>query len=531
MRTLRVSFLFVVFVLLQASCARRGTITGGTKDTIAPVLEMSFPPNFSTGFKGHEFKLVFDEYVKLKNVNKQLIVSPPLKYQPEILPQSASKTITVKIKDTLAPDATYSFNFGQSIQDNNEGNPYPQLKYVFSTGNYLDSLKLRGTVKDAFDRDVEHFVSVMLYEANDKYSDSLVYKQNPRYITNTLDSLKVWEIDNLKPGKYMLVAVKDRNNNFRFDPATEKIGFQKQVITVPSDTLYQLELFRERLPFKALKPTIASGNRFYMGFHGDPTKITAEIRNGSALLPAIVTKVSQKDSVNIWYKPVKADSLRVSVKNGDYAEDFMVKIKEAKRDTLSFSAKQGGTLALRDVFTLTASKPLTDIRKDLISLRKKDSSAIDFTTDYDVFEQTLKVDFQKEPETKYMLTFLPGALTDYTGKSNDTLHYGFSTKAATEYGNLRVTLQNVQRYPIIVQLTDEKGKLLAESYSEKDEVVEFNALEPNKYVLRVIYDDNRNKTWDTGNFLEKRQSEEVEYFPTPIDVRANWDVDQTFTLP
>jgi hypothetical protein len=86
--------------------------------------------------------LVFDEYVKLKNVNKQLIVSPPFKNQPEILPTNASKTITIKIKDTLQPNTTYNLNFGQSIEDNNEGNPYQQFKYVFSTGTYIDSLKL-----------------------------------------------------------------------------------------------------------------------------------------------------------------------------------------------------------------------------------------------------------------------------------------------------------------------------------------------------------------------------------------------------
>jgi hypothetical protein len=434
--------------MLFGSCAKRGTINGGTKDTIAPVLEMSFPPNFSTGFKGHEFKLVFDEYVKLKNINKQLIVSPPLKYQPEILPQSASRTITVRIKDTLSPNTTYSFNFGQSIEDNNEGNPYRQLKYVFSTGDYLDSLKLRGTVKDAFDRNVEQFVSIMLYEANETYTDSVIYKQNPRYIGNTLDSLKVWEISNLKPGKYLLVAIKDRNGNFKFDPKTDKIGFYKQFVTVPNDTLYQLELFQEKLPFKALKPTLASGNRLYMGYQGEPKQVTAELHNGADILPTIITKVPQKDSVNIWYKPVKADSLRVSVKNGAYPEDFTVKIKEAKRDTLSFSTKQSGTLPLRDVFALTASKPLTGIRQDLIALRKKDSSQVDFTAEYDAFEQTLKVDFKKEPEQKYRLTFLPGALTDYTGKANDTLHYDFSTKAANEYGNLHVSLQNVRRYPV-----------------------------------------------------------------------------------
>ena len=104
--------LFLFSLLITVSCAKRGNITGGDKDTIAPVLTASFPKNLSTNFTAKEIVLNFDEYVKMKNVNKQLIVSPPLKYPPEILPMNASKKITIKIKDTLQPNTTYSLNFG-----------------------------------------------------------------------------------------------------------------------------------------------------------------------------------------------------------------------------------------------------------------------------------------------------------------------------------------------------------------------------------------------------------------------------------
>jgi len=124
---------YILFFLALAisSCAKRGTITGGAKDTLAPKMISSLPKNFATNFNGKEIKITFDEYVKLKDISKQLIVSPPMKLQPEILPYTASKYITIRIKDTLQPNTTYSFNFGKSIQDNNEGNPYQQFKYVF----------------------------------------------------------------------------------------------------------------------------------------------------------------------------------------------------------------------------------------------------------------------------------------------------------------------------------------------------------------------------------------------------------------
>ena len=132
----------LLLIIIMASCAKRGSITGGLKDTIAPSLKMSFPKNFSSNFKEKQIKLEFDEIVILKTLSKQLVISPPMKYEPLIIPTTASKYITIKIKDTLKPNTTYSFNFGQSITDNNEGNPLNQFKYVFSTGSYIYSLAL-----------------------------------------------------------------------------------------------------------------------------------------------------------------------------------------------------------------------------------------------------------------------------------------------------------------------------------------------------------------------------------------------------
>jgi hypothetical protein len=121
-------------------------------------------------------------------------------------------------------------------------------------------------------------------------------------------------------------------------------------------------------------------------------------------------------------------------------------------------------------------------------------------------------------------------LIDFNDKKNDSLKYSFSTTNTSNYGNLNVILENVKRFPIIIQLTSGKGKVVASEYTEKSNVVNFDLLEPNKYSIRIIYDDNKDKLWTPGNFLEQRQSEEVIYFPKEIDVRANWDVEQPFDL-
>lgn len=531
------NYRFILFLLLFVciGCAKKGSITGGLKDTIAPTLKISFPENFSTNFKGNQIKLTFDEYIKLKGLEKQLIVSPPMKNEPLIIPSSVTKYLTIQIKDTLQPNTTYSFNFGQSITDNNEGNPLNQFKYVFSTGPYIDSLALGGRVKDALDREVESFVSVMLYEVNEKFKDSVVYTSPPRYITNTLDSLKTFRLENLKAGKYLLIAMKDRNNNNKFNPKTEKIGFHKQFITIPNDTVYEIELFKEELPFKAYKPSQVSGNRIAIGYDGkqdfSKSKPKIILKNNNQILESIVTQFPKKDSLQVWYKPIKADSLLLNIKKESYVNDFSVKIKNQKKDTLSINAVQTGILNMRDEFTLESSTPLVKIDKSKISIKDSKTKITEFTPNYDDFNQKLVLNFPKNTSEKYQIQLLPGALTDFFEKSNDTLTYKLETRSESDYGNLIVDFQNVKRFPIIIELTNEKGEILAYDYSEKNTKVEFNFLEPKDYILRVIYDDNKNKKWDSGNYLEKRQAEEVIYYSKVIkDVRANWNDNETFDL-
>ena len=523
-------YIFVLLVLTVIGCAKRGSISGGLKDTLAPVMRVSIQKNFSVNFKGSEINLTFDEYVKLKSVNKQLIISPPMKTTPLISPLTASRIINIKIKDTLQENTTYSFNFGQSIEDNNEGNAYKQFKYVFSTGAFIDSLQVGGTIKDALNKKEDSFVSVMLYEVNDTFTDSLIYKSVPRYITNTLDSLKTFKIENIKAGKYLLVAMKDENSNNKFNPKEDKIGYRKQYVTIPNDSLFELKLFKEVLPFKAVKPVQASGNKLFLGYEGKPKNMNIVLKNGNEILPTIITKLPMKDSVQVWFKPIKADSLNLAVTNGTYKANFNFKIKAQKKDTLSFSGKSSLGLSKKDKFTITASRPLVKFDNSKVKVIDKDSVSVAFTSDYDVYNQELKFDFQKEPLQTYKFQLMPGALTDYLEQQNDTLNYKVTTKNASDYGNLRVNLTHVKRFPLLVELTNAKGDVMASEYSEKETSVEFTFLDPAKFTLRVIYDANANREWDSGNFLEKIEAEEVIYFPKEIDVRANWDVDQGFDL-
>jgi uncharacterized protein (DUF2141 family) len=526
--------IYILLALSLANCAKRGTITGGLKDTLAPTLRMSFPKNYSTNFKGDEIKLVFDEYIKLKNLNKQLIISPPMKQEPIILPTTASKFITIKIKDTLQPNTTYSFNFGQSISDNNEGNPYNQFKYVFSTGNYIDSLAIGGKIKDSYEKEAEAFVSVMLYEVNEKFNDSVVFNESPRYITNTLDSLKTFRLENLKAGKYLLVAMKDKNSNNKFNPKEDKIGFRKEFITIPNDTVYEIELFKETLDFKSYKPSQASANRLLLGYNGKQDlkenlpKVV--VKSNGQNIESIITQMPKKDSLQVWFRPIKTDSLAISVSRDNYLQDYMLKIKDQKKDSLNISATQTGLLNFRDRFTLETATPLVKFDDAKIKVTSNDSTEVSFKREYDAFNQKVYLDFKKEPKQKYDVRLLPGALTDFYEKANDTLNFKLTTKEEADYGNLRVQLQNVKYFPVIVELTNSKGDVVEAAYTEEKTTIDFNLINPAVYSLRIIYDENKNRKYDSGNFLEKRYSEEVVYFSKEIDVRANWDVDQVFDV-
>jgi len=258
--------------------------------------------------------------------------------------------------------------------------------------------------------------------------------------------------------------------------------------------------------------------------------VKISLKSGNEVLPIIITKFPKKDSLQIWYKPLKVDSLAVAVTKEKYKGNFNLKIKTQKKDSLNITAIQSGILNFRERFTIESATPLTKFDNSKIKLINKDSVSVDFKTEYDEFNQQLFFDFKKEHSENYTFKIMPGAMTDYLEKANDTIIYKFTTRSLSDYGNLTVNLQNIKKFPVIVELTNEKGDVLATKYSEKNTKIDFNLVEPALFTLRAIYDENKNKEWDSGNYLEKRQAEEVIYFSKEIDVRANWDVEQVFDL-
>lgn len=523
----------LIICLFLANCANRGRPTGGEKDITPPVIIKSEPENFSTNFTGKEIRITFDEFIKVNNIQKQLIISPPMDPAPEITPLgSASKSISIKIKDTLEANTTYAFNFGNSIEDNNEGNPYPYYRYVFSTGDYIDSLAVKGHIIDAKLLKPDEYVSVMLYELDSTYTDSTIYKKKPKYITNTLDSTTTFSIDNIKAGNYMLVALKDENQDSKYQQRSDKIGFLKNPITVPTDSLFTIKLFKEEAKTKIINPRLISGEKIAFGFEGDYENMKISI---ASIVPEDfsyrVTKDPKTDSLNYWYKPrfKDTDSLLFNVTNKNYSEDFKVRISEQPRDTLIIKGSPTGTINFEEDFILSANIPFEKIRKRQINILDKDSITVDFKTALDSLNNTYTLSFEKTESNKYSIQVLPEAFTDFFESKNDTLNFNLSTKTYADYGNVRVNLQNA-KYPVIVQLTDDKGNVKVEQFVWKNEPIDFKYVTPSTYYLRVVHDTNKNKKFDSGNFLKKEQPERISHYPEMVEVRANWDPIIDFTL-
>ncbi|HET8753675.1 MAG TPA: hypothetical protein VFM59_04875, partial [Salinimicrobium sp.] len=404
-----------------------------------------------------------------------------------------------------------------------------------STGGYIDSLTVSGTVADAYFKEADPFISVMLYEVDSTYSDSVIYNDPPRYITNTLDSATTFQLSNLKHGTYQLVALKDVNNNYLFEPEKDKIAFLKDFIEVPTDSVFHLNLFSEEGEFAiSPRPDQLAQHHLIFDYTGKLQKDSLKIQ----LLPPVpeeyisrITKDREKDTLHYWYKPeVARDSLQFLVQTPVSKDTLLARLKEMKADSLQFTFEPSGAVNFEQEVKILPNIPLQNISDSLVTIINKDTVAVDFSMKYDEFRNEIILNFDKQEQQIYSFTALPGAFTDFFGSKNDTLRANFRTQAYSDYGNETVNLQNVREYPIIVQLTNEEGEIQAEKFSNGESSFTFEHLKPGNYFIRVIYDRNDNKTWDTGNYLLKQQPEEIIYFPEVLEVRANWDMNRVFIL-
>lgn len=221
----RIRHFFAISILIfGAACANVVAPTGGPKDEAPPVVLRSVPANYSTFYKGQDVRVFFDEFVEVKNLSQNLLVSPPLEKNPEV--RVKGRSIIMSLSDTLLPNTTYNFFFGESIVDITEGNAIPNFQFIFSTGSYVDSLSVRGQVVNALTLEPEEGVFVMLY---DNVYDSVPMLQRPVYLSKT-NKEGQFSISNMKQGNYLMFSLRDANSNYLYDSSDEKISFLDSLI-------------------------------------------------------------------------------------------------------------------------------------------------------------------------------------------------------------------------------------------------------------------------------------------------------------
>ena len=524
----KIQHLFLVFLVFSFSqCAKKGRPDGGPKDEDAPLFVTANPPYETINFDKKEINIYFNEYIKLKDLRKQLIISPPLNpANPSLIsPQgSPSKFINIKILDTLKDNSTYIFDFGNSVQDNNEANILERFKYVFSTGSYIDSLNLSGNVKNSFKSESVEDIKLLLYRLDSSYTDSAVYNRKPDYVTSSLDSSN-YQFTNLRKGNYLLVALNDERSDYIFNPKADKIGFLKDTITLPRDSIIfdPISLFKEELPYVFRRGKELRKGQLIFGYQGKPKNLKVETLSPVPdNFQTIIFPEKGKDTVNLWHSLIDKDSLVFKISNNTVYDTVTVKLRKKELDSLKVNDITGGVLNLKDTLFFTTNNPVVKIDTSRIVFKHTDSISFPYKTFISKKESKIGFLFEKKQKKPYKVNLYPNALTDIFNTTNDTISSLFRTRGTEDYGEISITVQNSKNIPVIIQLTDSNDATVVQETSSKNKKISFDLLIPKKYKIRIIYDLNRNGIWDTGNYLDKRQPEHVEYFPEVQEVRANW---------
>ncbi|MDA9073522.1 Ig-like domain-containing protein [bacterium] len=529
------SLFLIVLVLSFSQCAKKGRPDGGPKDEDAPLFVTANPPYETINFDKNEINIYFNEYIKLKDLSKQLIISPPLNPEnpPLISPQgSPSKYINIQILDTLLENSTYIFDFGNSVQDNNESNTLERFKYVFSTGAYIDSLTLSGSVKNSFKSESVENIKLLLYRLDSAYTDSAVYNRKPDYVTSTLDSSN-YEFSNLRKGNYLLVALNDARSDYVFNPKTDEIGFFKDTISLPRDSIIKTELsiFKEELPYIFRRGKEIRKGQLIFGYQGKPSNLKVETLS---VVPdnfqTIILPEKGKDTLNLWHSPIEKDSLIFKISNNNIIDTITVALRKKQLDSLTVTKITGGVLNIKDTLFFSTNNPIIKIDTSKINFVHTDSINISYEAFISKKESTVGFLFEKKFKTSYKLNLYPDALVDIFETSNDTVTSQFRTRSIEDYGEISLSIQNPKKVPVIIQLTDINDVTVAQETSSENKTISFNYLIPKKYKIRIIYDTNNNGKWDTGNYLEKKQPEPVQYFPEVQEIRPNWVLNEVIKI-
>lgn len=527
---------FFLLLLFATSCAQIVAPTGGPKDEDPPILDtLNSTPNFQTNFTKQELEFQFDEWVQLKDVFTQVVTSPPLRYgPPEVYLRKKSVRLKFDEREELKENATYVINFGDAIRDLSESNP-TELRFVFSTGDFIDSLSIGGKVLDSFSAEPVEDIIVMLY---DNVSDTVVRTERPFYFAKT-DKTGKFKIENLRSDTFKVFALKDINLDYLYNSEAEQIGYLDSLLIV-NDSL-QPQNLRISAFLPTPKLTLQDDTQDEYGLLRMAFSASAEAAKIDYIdFGQKVYQEVKEDSLLLWYDDPSGGLWEFYLEGEDKVDTIEIGgfPKEAfmQSDTFFLENKKFG---VQKVNPKKQAKLIFNHPVDSIDLGKiiftedtlKTKVKAFFTID-DKEKRTVNLTYKWKEIMPYELTVLPEAFTDLYGfKNKDTIQIKYETADLKEFGNINLTVDSLNsdlNYVFELMRKEEIIETLKSSGEPKFQH-NFVALPPGNYTLRIVEDTDGNGKWSPGNYDLKTQSERV--FERKIEeVRANWDVDAVLKI-
>jgi uncharacterized protein (DUF2141 family) len=535
-----------VFIIISTilSCAKQSAPLGGPKDEDTPELLSINPTNESINTKPSTIVLEFNEYVRVETPNKLILITPRIN-KDEIEVTANRNKVTINLNQELEDSTTYVFNFQKSIKDITEGNVPENLRLVFSTGPSIDSLNASGQVSFNFPQNTKVIEDVLvgLYTMDDTTN---VFTGPPYYVAQT-DSMGQFTIKNLKQGKYLAFAWQDNNNNNKAEDKTEPYSFILDTINLESD-ISGLNFILDKSdlsPFK-IQRTAAIGQNFEI----TTTKAAVDIEVEHEDLGKDLFYVAKEKSIRFYHQILRNDSTAVRLQLADSAgiqvdSTLYLKFQESdrKKDTPIPSFSNTKTFVKDIEAHLTFNKPIFDINYDSLFVKYDTINKVQITPQMLSFNDSLQriaLDLLipiPDSVTSNSFTLYIGDSTfmDVEGVWTDKKYENTYTKINPETlaEEIKVTV-NIEERPLIVQILTKKDEIIREQYLENTNTITFKNIEAGTYIIRAIVDKNKNKRWDTSNYLDKRYAEPIYFLtnpenPEPYDtvIRGGWTLEVT----
>ncbi|MCB0659897.1 MAG: Ig-like domain-containing protein [Saprospiraceae bacterium] len=507
MRTFHILLLFssLSSIFLLGNCAKIQSPKGGPKDVLPPKLDTALSSPFAkTNFSPRELVFYFDEYVEVKNAYKEVFISPSVVYNPQIISRGKKVKLKLDKREVLKENATYNINFGNSIVDFHEGNILKNFTYFFSTGDKIDSLEITGKVVNAITNEPEKNFIIGLYRIG---SDTIISTEKPIYLARLTEEGK-FQFRYIAAGDYSLVAINDKNLNFKYDKPSEEIAFAETDVNLPDSTTF----FTLTSSFPNQEPKIISKQINTFGkatfiFNQIPDTLLVDSNLGSPLFSE-----KAKDSVHIYYS-TELDSFKIFVHQDTF--NIRPKNKEAflKKHKLEISKVKQSDLLVTDTFKILMNAPFTVIDSNKIKL--KDSLRWISEFDYNVSGRTLQVVYPWKSGRNYSLKIDSAAIRDIYGSTNDTLKAQCVILAPKDLCQYELTVKDLDEkshYTIHVLKRDGSTFATATVQNDSTYTFHFKGIRPDQYDVEIFEDSNMNNKWDPGDYFLKRQPETYKRF-------------------